>query len=222
MMRQQKSRPMKFTIDWLKDHLDTTASNDEIIETLTMVGLEVEEVEDQAKVLNDFVNFVSTHPEFEPDLLEVTAMVGNDKSPKTLLELAQYYLKIGDKEKALFYFEDILKEEPNNFSVLKDPLLLQLDLGLNEKAAERSEKTIELYPAQPIFYLVNGVANNKLKQQKKAIESLEVGLDYIIDDVKMEIDFYTQLSLAYQLDNNITKSQAFAKKAEALTKGNQP
>lgn len=46
---------MKFTIDWLKDHLDTTASNDEIIETLTMVGLEVEEVEDQAKVLNDFV-----------------------------------------------------------------------------------------------------------------------------------------------------------------------
>jgi len=176
----------------------------------------------KAKVLNDFVNFVSTHPEFEPDLLEVTAMVGNDKSPKTLLELAQYYLKIDDKEKALFYFEDILKEEPNNFSVLKDVLLLQLDLGLNEKAAERSEKTIELYPAQPIFYLVNGVANNKLKQQKKAIESLEVGLDYIIDDVKMEIDFYTQLSLAYQLDNNITKSQAFAKKAEALTKGNQP
>lgn len=176
----------------------------------------------KAKVLNDFVNFVSTHPEFEPDLLEATAMVGNDKSPKTLLELAQYYLNIGDKTKALSYFEDILKEEPNNYAVLKDVLLLQLDLGLNEKAAVRSEQTIELFPAQPIFYLVNGVANNKLKQQKKAIESLEAGLDYIIDDVKMEIDFYTQLSLAYQLDNNITKSQAFAKKAEALTKGNQP
>ncbi|MGJ8528510.1 phenylalanine--tRNA ligase subunit beta [Maritalea sp.] len=45
---------MKFTIDWLKDHLDTNASNDQIIETLTMIGLEVEEVEDQAKVLKDF------------------------------------------------------------------------------------------------------------------------------------------------------------------------
>lgn len=176
----------------------------------------------KAKVLNDFVNFVSTHPEFEPDLVEVTAMVSNDKSPKSLLELAQYYLKIGDKNKALSYFEDILKEEPNNYSVLKDILLLQLDLGLNEKAAEKSKQTIELFPAQPIFYLVNGVANNKLKQQKKAIESLEAGLDYIIDDVKMEIDFYTQLSLAYQLDNNITKSQTFAKKAEALTKENRP
>jgi len=178
--------------------------------------------EAKVKVLNDFIDFVSIHPEFEPDLLEVTTMVSNDKSPNTLLELAQYYLKIGDKTKALSYFEDILKKEPNNYSVLKDVLLLQLDLGLNDKAAEKSEQTIELFPAQPIFYLINGVANNKLKKQKKAIESLETGLDYIIDDVKMEIDFYTQLSLAYQLDNNVTKSQTYAKKAEALTKGNQP
>lgn len=176
----------------------------------------------KAKVLNDFVNFVSMHPEFESDLLEITALVSNDKSPKTLLELAQYYLKTGDKVKALSYFEEVLKEEPNNYSVLKDVLLLQLDLNLIEEASKRSEQTIELFPAQPIFYLINGVANNKLKQQKKAIESLETGLDYIIEDVKMEIDFYTQLSLAFELDNNIKKSQAFTKKAEALTKEQQP
>lgn len=172
----------------------------------------------KTKVLNDFVNFVSTHPEYESDLLEVTASLTHDNSPKTLLELAQYHLKTGDKSKALSYYEEILKQEPDNYSVIKDVLLLQLDLKLDKQAAERSEETIELFPAQPIFYLINGVANNKLNQPKKAIESLETGLDYIIDDTKMEVDFYTQLSLAYQLDNNITKSKAFAEKAEALTK----
>ncbi len=176
----------------------------------------------KAKVLNDFVNFVSTHPEFEPDLLEVTALVSNDNSPKTLLELAQYYLNAGDKSKALSYYEEILKQEPDNYSVIKDVLLLQLELNLDDQAAKKSKQTIELFPAQPIFYLINGVANNKLNQPKKAIESLETGLDYLIDDAKMEIDFYTQLSLAYQLDNNITKSKAFAKKAEALTKEQKP
>jgi len=176
----------------------------------------------KAKVLNDFVNFVSAHPEFEADLLEITALVSNDKSPKTLLELAQYYLKIGDKTKALSYFEEVLNEDPNNFAVIKDVLLLQLDLNLDEQASQKSEQAIELFPAQPIFYLINGVANNKLKHPKKAIQSLETGLDYIIEDPKMEIDFYTQLSLAYQLDNNITKSQTFAKKAEALTKEQNP
>ena len=176
----------------------------------------------KTKVLNDFVNFVGANPQYEPDLLEVTALVSNDRSAKTNLELAQYYLKSGDKSKALFYFEEILKEEPNNYAVIKDVLLLQLDLNNDDLVAKRSESAIELFPAQPIFYLINGVANNKLKQPKKAITSLETGLDYIVEDVKMEIDFYNQLSLAYQLDNNITKAQAFEKKAETLTKGQQP
>ncbi|MBM1171432.1 phenylalanine--tRNA ligase subunit beta [Microvirga arabica] len=42
---------MKFTLSWLKDHLDTSASLDEIVETLTRIGLEVEGVEDKAKAL---------------------------------------------------------------------------------------------------------------------------------------------------------------------------
>ena len=39
---------MKFTLSWLKDHLDTDATLDEIVERLTMIGLEVESVDDKA------------------------------------------------------------------------------------------------------------------------------------------------------------------------------
>ncbi|WP_134497006.1 phenylalanine--tRNA ligase subunit beta [Microvirga pakistanensis] len=46
---------MKFTLSWLKDHLDTTASLDEIVETLTRIGLEVEGVEDKAKTLAPYM-----------------------------------------------------------------------------------------------------------------------------------------------------------------------
>src|SRR5690606_26156942 len=45
---------MKFTLSWLKDHLDTDASLDEIVEKLTMIGLEVESVDDKA-ALKPFV-----------------------------------------------------------------------------------------------------------------------------------------------------------------------
>ena len=45
---------MKFTLSWLKDHLDTTASLDEIVQGLIGVGLEVEAVEDKTKVLAPF------------------------------------------------------------------------------------------------------------------------------------------------------------------------
>ena len=39
---------MKLTLSWLKDHLDTDASLDQIVERLTSIGLEVEHVDDKA------------------------------------------------------------------------------------------------------------------------------------------------------------------------------
>ena len=42
---------MKFTLSWLKEHLDTDASLDVIVETLTRIGLEVERVVDKAAAL---------------------------------------------------------------------------------------------------------------------------------------------------------------------------
>ncbi|HJQ56337.1 MAG TPA: phenylalanine--tRNA ligase subunit beta, partial [Vineibacter sp.] len=46
---------MKFTFSWLKEHLETTASVDEICRTLTMLGLEVESVDDRAAKLAGFI-----------------------------------------------------------------------------------------------------------------------------------------------------------------------
>ena len=45
---------MKLTLGWLKTHLATSASLDEIVRTLVMLGLEVEGVEDRAKDLKPF------------------------------------------------------------------------------------------------------------------------------------------------------------------------
>lgn len=45
---------MKFTLSWLKDHLDTDKSVDELATTLSAIGLEVEGVEDPAKNLGAF------------------------------------------------------------------------------------------------------------------------------------------------------------------------
>ncbi|KAA2237345.1 phenylalanine--tRNA ligase subunit beta [Salinarimonas soli] len=45
---------MKFTLSWLKDHLETSATLDQIVETLTRVGLEVEDVRDPGRALEPY------------------------------------------------------------------------------------------------------------------------------------------------------------------------
>jgi phenylalanyl-tRNA synthetase beta chain len=57
---------MKFTLSWLKDHLETKATASEIADTLTRIGLEVEELRDPSKALAPFkiayVVEASAHP----------------------------------------------------------------------------------------------------------------------------------------------------------------
>src|SRR3954465_15179533 len=45
---------MKFTLSWLKDHLDTDEPLERLADKLTMIGLEVEHIDDKAKALKPF------------------------------------------------------------------------------------------------------------------------------------------------------------------------
>ncbi len=64
---------MKFTLSWLKDHLQTSASLDEITAKLTLIGLEVEEVINPAEKLKGFTvaRVVEAGPHPNADKLQV-------------------------------------------------------------------------------------------------------------------------------------------------------
>ena len=71
---------MKFTLSWLKEHLETTASLDEIVEVMVAVGLEVEHVDDPAKRLADFTigEVISAEPHPDADKLRVCKVATKD------------------------------------------------------------------------------------------------------------------------------------------------
>ena len=64
---------MKFTLSWLKDHLETDADAAAIAETLTNIGLEVEEVATPAEALKPFTiaRVVSAERHPQADKLQV-------------------------------------------------------------------------------------------------------------------------------------------------------
>ena len=74
---------MKFTLPWLKEHLDTDASLAEIVDKLTMIGLEVENVEDKADLLKPFViaSVISAEKHPNADRLKVCMVDIGDGKP---------------------------------------------------------------------------------------------------------------------------------------------
>ena len=78
---------MKFTYAWLKEHLDTHASLAAIVDRLTMIGLEVERVEDRASALAAFrvacVLSCEKHP--KADKLKVCVVDTGNGAPITVV-----------------------------------------------------------------------------------------------------------------------------------------
>ena len=74
---------MKFTVDWLKNHLDTKFNNNQIIDKLTNIGLEVESFESSTSELDTFIVAkiinAKTHP--NADRLKLCDVdIGSDKT----------------------------------------------------------------------------------------------------------------------------------------------
>jgi phenylalanyl-tRNA synthetase beta chain len=74
---------MRLTFSWLKEHLDTARSLDEIAAKLTMIGLEVERIEDKAKLFAPFViaRVVEAKPHPNADRLRVCMVDTGDGKP---------------------------------------------------------------------------------------------------------------------------------------------
>jgi phenylalanyl-tRNA synthetase beta chain len=74
---------MKFTFAWLKEHLDTDHSLGELADKLTMIGLEVERIEDKGKLFAPFVIARVTDAKQHPnaDRLRVCMVDTGDGQP---------------------------------------------------------------------------------------------------------------------------------------------
>ncbi|MDJ0981722.1 MAG: phenylalanine--tRNA ligase subunit beta, partial [Kiloniellales bacterium] len=72
---------MKFTLSWLKTHLETEASLEEIADKLSMIGLELEGVEDRGKALAPFtvarVKEAKPHPDADRLRVCIVETVGH-------------------------------------------------------------------------------------------------------------------------------------------------
>ncbi len=175
------------------------------------------EVDAKHSVLNDFLIFVNENPQFETQLEKaITVFDKQVASANIFHELAKYYLQKGNKVKALPYFEKALASNPEDLELIKNVILLQLDSNKFTDAEKTVSEAVDLYPSQPLLYLTYGVTLNKQQKFKEAIVQLEMGIDYIIDDAKMEADFYNQLGDAYTGSGDATKARGFYEKAKSL------
>ena len=97
-------------------------------------------------------------------------------------------------------------------------LLKQILLANKEKPRlllKYSKEGVALFPAQPFVYLINGSTLNVNREFKKALEILQNGIDFVIEDA-MEALFYKEMALAYKGLNNKVEEKRYMEKYKKL------
>lgn len=215
------------TSDWaqvslFKFHLNN-GDGDNAVKAMNIV-LPSKKIDPKIKhrILNEFLLFAKNNPKYESDLDKAIAYFDNDKEIKVAKEIAKFYFGKSNWDKAIKYFEMHLKNDQED--VETQILLLQ---AYTEKPdftnlGKHAEYLMQLFPTQPQFYYYAGLAYNQLQLFKKAASTLETGLDFVIDDTALEINFNIQLGEAYNGLGDMKKKEKFFTKANELINKQKP
>ena len=170
------------------------------------------------RMLNEFLIFTKNNPKYEIDLDKAISYFDNDKEVRVAKEIGKFYFSKANWEKAVKYLNMHLKNAEDD---VETQLLLLQAYTENQQFADLAKKTddlTELFPTQPQFYYYGGLANNQLNNFKKAATILETGLDFVIDDDALEINFNIQLGEAYSGLGDVNKKNKYFSKADELIK----
>jgi len=170
------------------------------------------------RILNEFLIFTNANPQFAPDLDNAIAYFSTDATVNVAKEIGKFYHNKKQWEKAIKYYD--LSEKSNTNDIETNLLWLQANTELKqfEQVAKKATTMIETFPAQPQFYYYAGLANNQLQHFKQAKEVLEMGLDYVVEDVALEINFNIQLGEACNGLGDSIKKELYFSKANQLLK----
>jgi tetratricopeptide (TPR) repeat protein len=168
------------------------------------------------RMLNEFLIFLVHNPQYEKDLDHAIGYFNSDKEVKVSKEIGKFYQSKKDWGKAIKYYEMHLKTINDDMETILLLMQAYTENSQFDKLAKSSEEQMQLFPTQPQLYYYNGLANNQLMNYKKAKDILESGIDFVIDDTALEINFNLQLGEAYNGLGDMKKKELYFSKANTL------
>lgn len=211
------------TSDWaqvslFKFHLNNN-DGDKAVKSMNIVlGSSKIDKKIKHRILNEFLIFSRNNSKYEADLEKAISYFEDDKEVQVAKEIGKFYQNKKDWINAAKYYEKHLSSVKEDMETILLLLQTYIESANFEKLAKVSEDQMQLFPTQPQLYYYNGLANNQLKNYKKAKDTLESGIDFVLDDVALEINFNIQLGEAFSGLGDVKKKELYFTKANELLK----
>jgi tetratricopeptide (TPR) repeat protein len=117
-------------------------------------------------------------------------------------------------------FLKVVTLDSSRYVIWEEVMQLDLQLEKYDHVRDFGKTVMELFPEQPMPYLLSGIANNQLKNYDQAIKELNTGIKLVVNNDVLLSQFYMSLGDAYHAQKNIEESDKAYEKALAVKDDN--
>lgn len=120
--------------------------------------------------------------------------------------------QLNKKKEAVEMYQQSNLRDKNQFAVWNQLMFLLTDLEDWDELERQSTEALSLFPTQPLFYYMNGLAATQKRNYEKAVEAYKNGVDFVTDNPAFKEQFYVNLADAcHQLKDHTSSDNYFDK-----------
>jgi len=218
--------------DWahvslVKFHLNNNDGQNASKSMFKVLGNDHIDLKIKHRVFNEFLIFAVKNPTYLKDIDKAIPYFDNDKEINVAKEVAKFFWKKNDLEKAVYYFEIGIKKKSDDLEAMELYLEVLVQKQDYQLVTKKAEDFLESFPTYVGFYFYAGLGYNQLKEYKKAKTILENGLDFVVEfnpsesgiyNNRFNVNFYKQLIISCENLNDNAKKETYTNKLKQLQK----
>jgi tetratricopeptide (TPR) repeat protein len=211
------------TSDWaqvslFKYHLLANEGNQAVKSLLFVLSSPKVESKIKHRMLNEFLLFIQDKPQFDTDFEKAVGLLVHDPAVAVNKEVGKFYQRKKNSAKAIYFYNKQLLLTPDDTECLQLLAGLYTETAQFDVLVQLALQTVERFPLQPQWYYYAGLAYNQVNKSAEAIQQLEAGLEFVVDDLPLEINFYIQLGESFHALGNESKKEYYFTKADTLVR----
>jgi len=110
----------------------------------------------------------------------------------------------------------VLQKDKTKNQVWSQVLFIQAEQNDFAGMLKTSEEALTYFSTDPLFYYFNGVSNGRLKNRNEAISVLEMGIEFVVENEKLLLEFYSSLADMYHATGNNSASDSLYEKVLSI------
>ncbi|MEN8787370.1 MAG: tetratricopeptide repeat protein, partial [Flavobacteriales bacterium] len=150
-------------------------------------------------ILEDYIKKMKTSSEAEKEAesLVMIMLKTHPSDVKSYAAAGDLYSNLNDLNKANTYYEKALVYATQSYPIYMQLMDNSFNLKDFDQVTTYATQALESYPTQPVLYLYKGMGHKELKQNELAVKAFKSGQGIVVDNEKLEYEFWSKLGETY-------------------------